>query len=71
MLIVTAIVSLLGMAVIRSSQSGPPAKPMTASQKLSALEKVEPDSPEMAKFLQREKAAQEANEQAARDLPGK
>lgn len=70
LLIVSAIVSLITMAVMRSGTSVPAqTKPMTAVQKLDALGKIAPQSSQMSKFIKNEKAAQQANDQAARDLP--
>ena len=72
MLIVSLIVSLLGMTIMRSSRIEPTAhdpKAMTAAQKLEALEKIRPQSPEMSKFLKRAKASQDANQKAADEMP--
>lgn len=72
LLIVSLIISLLGMAIMRSSNSGPTAhdpKAMSTAQKLDALEKTEGQSPEMSKFLKHAKASQDANQEAADEMP--
>ena len=72
LLIVSLIVSLLGMGVMRWSRLEPTAqdpKAMTAAQKLDALGKTEGQSPEMSKFLKHAKASQDANQEAADALP--
>ena len=72
LLIISAIVSLIGMAVVKLGRNEPAAsqaKPMTAVQKLDALEKIAPQSSAMSKFIGNEKAAQQANDEAAKDLP--
>jgi hypothetical protein len=72
LLIVSAIVSLIGMAVVKSNQSTPAvsrAKPTTAVQQLDALGKIAPRSSQMSKFIRNERAAQEANDEAAKELP--
>ena len=59
LMVVSVIITLMGMAVMRFS--GPAARgsnAVTTDQKLKALEKTTADSPEMHKFLQRERAAQ-------------
>lgn len=71
-LIISLIMSLLGMGVMRWSRVEPTAhdpKAMTASQKLDALGKTEGQSPEMSKFVKHAKATQDANQEAANDLP--
>jgi hypothetical protein len=71
-LVVSVIMSLLGTAVLRFGSNGPSATPRdtaTPDQKLEALEKATAQSPEMHKFLRRERAAQKANQDAAEDLP--
>ncbi len=72
LLVVSLIVSLIGIAVVKLSQGTPSANQghrMTTVQTLGALEKVSSDSPEMSRFLKREKAAEEANQEAADSLP--
>lgn len=66
--VVSLIVSLLGMAIMRSKPGGQSPKAMTASQSLAALEKTVPPSSDTARFLQREKAAQDANDEAGKEL---
>ena len=69
-LVVSVVISLLGTAVVRFSSSGPAAAPdaTTPDQKLEALENAAAQSPDMHRFLQRERAAQKANQDAAEDL---
>ena len=70
-LVVSVIMSLLGTAALRFSSNGPSATPPNATtpdQKLEALEKATAQSSDMHKFLQRERAAQKANQDAAEDL---
>jgi len=68
-LILGLVLTLIGMAVMRSCQDAPGAKAMTVEQELKALEKSAPQSPEMRKFLEQEKAQREANQEAAGDSP--
>ena len=71
-LVISLIASLLGVAVVWLGHGGPPANApsaVTPIQKLKALEKAAPQSPEMRRFLQRELAAQQANQNAADALP--
>ena len=71
-LVVSVIMSLLGTAVVRFCSNGPATSPRDAAtpdQKLEALEKATAQSSDMHKFLQRERAAQKANQDAADDLP--
>lgn len=68
LLAITIIMSIIEIAFLGVGRSKPVAKAsssMTAVQKLDALEKVAPESSDMAKFLKNEKAAQEANQEAA------
>ena len=70
LLIISAVVSLITMAVMRSGTSVPAqTKPMTTVQQLDALGKIAPQSSAMSKFIGNEKAAQQANDEAAKDLP--
>ncbi len=68
LLIVSAIVSLITIAVMRSTPSAPPGPPMTASQQLDALQKVAPKGSTAAKMIEGEKANAEASDQAAKDM---
>lgn len=65
MMVSSLILTLIGMAVMKSS--GPVQKPsaVTTDQKLEALEKASGGSPEMQKFLRNERAAEKANQEAA------
>ena len=72
LLIVSLIVSLLGIGIMRSSRVAPighDPKAMTATQKLDALGKTGGQSPEMARFLKHAKASQDANQEAADEMP--
>jgi len=72
LLILGLVLTLIGMAVMRSYRDAPgtdAARAMDASQKLESLEKSAPQSPEMRKFLEQEKAQREANQEAAGDSP--
>jgi len=69
LLIVSLIVSLLGMAVMRSSRVEPTSNAMTAAQKLDALGKTGGQSPEMSRFMKHAKASQDANQEAADEMP--
>lgn len=71
MMVISLIMSLLlGIAMMRSTQSGPTHghKALTPTQEMEALEKAAPKSPEMARFLKHEKAAREADQEATGDL---
>lgn len=63
LLVFCFVVSLLGMAVVKLSRGGRDASEpaVTAGQKLRALENLAPQSPAMSRFLQNEKATQQAN----------
>jgi len=63
LLILSLIMSLMGIAVMRSNPSHGQ-KAVTPTQQLEGLEKAAPKSPEMDKFLRREKANREANQEA-------
>ncbi len=65
-LVISVISSLVCMAVIRLGTSTPddPARALTPAQKLEALEKAAPKSPEMQNFLRRENASQRATDEA-------
>jgi hypothetical protein len=71
LLIVSAIVSLMAMAMLRSTPSplASQVKPMSAAQRWSALEELAVRNPAAARIIEREKATQEASEQAAEDTP--
>lgn len=71
LLVFSLIVSIMGMAIMKWSRGGPTDAPkeLTSAQKLRALEKLAPNSPEMSRFLQREKDEQEANQEASPSLP--
>lgn len=68
-MVVSVVLSLLGTAVMKFSSGGPVVRPdaTTTDQTLKSLEKVA--SPDMQRLLQRERAAQKANRDAAEDLP--
>lgn len=69
-LLLSLIASLVTISIVRFSGSGTPANQnMTPSQKLEALEKAAPQSPEMRAFIEHERAAQKVNEDAANALP--
>jgi len=42
---------------------------MTEAQRLTALERVAPQSPAMSRFLQNERATRDANREVTGDLP--
>jgi|GEM_PF-2225617 len=71
LLIFSLVASIVGIAIIKLDQSKPanPGKQISTSQKLDALEKGVPQSSGMAKFLRNEKDAQDAEDEAARDMP--
>jgi hypothetical protein len=69
MLVVSLIMSLLGLAVMRSGRVEKDTGSMTTSQKLDALQKTEGQSPEMSRFLNHAKASQDANDEAAGAMP--
>lgn len=71
LLIVSLIVSLMGVAVMRFCRVEPAADPktMTSAQKLDALEKTDGQSPEMARFMKHTKESQDANQEAADAMP--
>jgi len=65
-LVISLMTTLICMAVQRFSGDSPSKSDnLTSSQKLEKLEKVCPESSDMQKFLNHEKAAQKANEDAA------
>ncbi|MCX6344261.1 MAG: hypothetical protein NT018_04215 [Armatimonadetes bacterium] len=69
LLILSVIMSLMGMIIMKLHQSGPmvsAGKPITPikSGQLKALEKFGSKSPEMSKFLQHETEVREANQEA-------
>jgi hypothetical protein len=71
LLVFSLVVSLVGMAVMKLSRSGPESrasKATTGAEALRGLEKVAPQSPAMAGFLQHEKARQETNQEVTGDL---
>lgn len=71
MLIVSLIVSLLSLAIVKIDRSKPVVREtgmVSSVQRLKALEKAAPQSPEMSRFLKHEEAAEEANQQAAEGL---
>jgi hypothetical protein len=65
-LIVSAIISLITVAVIKSTPTE--TKPMTTVQQLDALGKIAPKGSGVSKIIQRQKDAQQDNDQAAKDL---
>lgn len=65
LVILSLVLTLIGMAVMRSCRDAPGAKAMTVEQELKALEKSAPRSPEMRRFLEQEKAQREASQEAA------
>ena len=71
LLVFSLVVSVVGTVVMWLSHSGPAAnapKAMTDAQRLTALEKVAPQSPAMSRFLQNEQATQNANREVTGDL---
>ena len=69
-LVISLMTTLICMGVQKfSGNSSNQLDNLTSSQKLEKLEKVCPVSSDMRKFLDNEKAAQQANEDAADDLP--
>lgn len=71
LLIISLVSTLVTVAVMRSNQgSASVHKTTSASQTLDSLDKGA-TSPEMHKFLQRQKANEDANDEAYRDMSGK
>jgi hypothetical protein len=64
LLVFCLVMSLVMIAVMRFSQGANTPEPATAADRLRALERSAPGSPDMSRFLQREKAAREANQEA-------
>ena len=62
LLILSLVMSLMGIAIMRSNKGGD--KAVDKTQSITALENAAPKSPEMDKFIQREKADREANQEA-------
>jgi hypothetical protein len=68
LLIISLIMSLMSVAFMRFGQGGVSTrKPANSSQMLGGLEQSA-SSPQMKKFLQREKANEDANDDAYRDM---
>ncbi len=67
MIILSLVMTLVGMTIMKFSQSASVVganKSMAAYQRIEALEKSAPNSPEMSKFLQHETAEREAKQEA-------
>jgi|GEM_PF-3353573 len=68
-LIVSAIISLITMAVMRPTTNEPAqTKPMTTAQQLDALGKLAPKDSQVSKIIRNEKTAVQDQNAAARDM---
>jgi len=71
LIILSLIFTVLGMGIMKFSHGSAPAaasRATTTVQKLDALDKALPHSSDMSKFLQREKTAEQANQDGAEAL---
>ena len=74
LVIISLIVSIMGVAYLKLEQSRPSVgahRSVNTVKTLNSLEKMssQSQSPEMSKFLRREKAAEESDQEASDALP--